>query len=90
MTLSASKPRYIPGKAYRNLTKNDLENMLDNWEISRTNLKTCKELRKALTEASRARRKQTIYKLQGSDISLSVSEVGVFGQHASPGVCVSS
>nr|AVI09401.1 UL9 [Human betaherpesvirus 6B] len=90
MTLSASKPRYIPGKAYRNLTKNDLENMLDNWEISRTNLKTCKELRKALTEASRVRRKQTIYKLQGSDISLSVSEVGVFGQHASPGVCVSS
>ena len=90
MNLVKSKPRYIVGKPFRSLTKREIETLLDMWHVSRTNLKTYKELRKALTEASKKRQRKKIYKLLGHNISSYISETGCLFQHADAGMCLSS
>ncbi|ANC96528.1 DNA replication origin-binding helicase [macacine betaherpesvirus 9] len=89
MNLVKSKPRYIIGKPFRRLTKRELETLLDTWNIPRTNLKTYKELRKALTDASRKKNKKKIYKLQGYNISSHLRETFFNLQNGNAWLCLS-
>lgn len=71
MDLLRSRPRYINNRPFRSLSKSELEKLLDDWNIPRQNLTTCKSLRKALSEA--AKQKHCVYKLRGSDVSTVLS-----------------
>lgn len=68
MHILKSAPRYVAGRPFRSLRKNEIEAILDDWKVSREHLKTHKALRSALSEAAKLKRDSRVYKLSGFNI----------------------
>lgn len=66
--LLRGKPRYRPTVPFRNLKKRDIELLLDEWNIDRTEYTNYRTLRKALTEAMKKKGVFNVYKLVGDNV----------------------